>query len=291
MKGTRLLPLLLMLLLGMACTHKPPFVKVSFDKDDTYEQDSSDLDMEELEDTFPLDEELEEEPLPASVDELFDDFVFAFDQSNHLQRQRIRFPLSIIKANGETHYLQRQDWVHHSVFQNQDFCSVLWNSRSQMSLVQDTSVCVATVEQIYLHSRQIEAYQFERDTLSGQWMLTKQRQQPFEHSVLQDFLDFYREWATDSIYQRRHVQNPLNLVLTDENEENGTIEGTIDVDQWFEFAPDLPGDVITNIDYGQTYHNPHRMIMQVRGFSNSLQILLTFNRDATGNWKLIKYEN
>lgn len=122
-------------------------------------------------------------------------------------------------------------------------------------------------------------------------MLTKQRQQPFEHSVLQDFLDFYREWATDSIYQRRHVQNPLNLVLTDENEENGTIEGTIDVDQWFEFAPDLPGDVITNIDYGQTYHNPHRMIMQVRGFSNSLQILLTFNRDATGNWKLIKYEN
>lgn len=291
MKGTRLLPLLFVLLLGLGCTHQPSFVNVSVNTVSTSQQDSSDVDLEEAEDTFLMDEEMDEEPLPVTVDELFDDFLFAFDQNSRLQRQRIRFPFPIVEANGETRHIQPSEWTTRSLFPGQDFCTVLWNSRSQMSLVQDSAVCRATVEQIYLHSRQIEAYLFERDSTTGQWMLAEQRQLPFEHSELQDFLDFYREWATDSIYQRQHVQDPLSMVLTDENEENGTIEGTIDVDQWFEFAPDLPGDVITNIDYGQTYHHPHRMILQVRGFSNSLQILLTFHRDAAGSWRLTKYEN
>ena len=291
MKGTWLFLLLVTLLLTTGCSNGSSRVKLPFEVVTVTKTDSLDEEWEEEEDSFLMDESMEEEPLPATVNELFDDFLFAFDQNSSLQRQRIRFPLPIVEANGETRQMQRSEWTHHSLSQEQDFCTILWNSRSQMSLVQDSAVSKATVEQIYLHSRQIEAYLFRRDSTTGQWMLEEQHQLPFEHSQLQDFLDFYREWATDSLYQRRHIQNPLNMVLTDENEENGTIEGTIDVDQWFEFAPDLPGDVITNIDYGQSYHNPHRMILQVRGFSNSLQILLTFHRDAAGNWRLIKYEN
>lgn len=291
MKGTWLFPLLVTLLLTTGCSHNSSKVKMPFEVVTVTKPNPLDDEWEEREDSLPIEDEVAEEPLPATVDELFDDFLFAFDQNNQVQRQRIRFPLPVVEASGEAHQIRQSEWTHRSLFPDQDCCTVLWNNRPQMALVQDSSVCQATVEQIYLHSRQIEAYLFERDSTNGQWMLEEQLQQPFEHSQLQDFLDFYREWATDSIYQRQHVQNPLNMVLTDENEENGTIEGTIDVDQWFEFAPDLPGDVITNIDYGQTYHNPNRMILQVRGFSNSLQILLTFHRDAAGNWRLMKYEN
>ena len=291
MKGTWLFPLLVTLLLTVGCTNKSSKLTKPFEVVTVALSDTLNDEWEDPEDSLSMEESLEEEPLPTTIDELFDDFLFAFDQNHRLQQQRIRFPLPVIEADGETRQILQSKWSPHSLFQDPDFCTVLWNGRSQMALVQDSSVSKATVEQIYLHSRQIEAYLFERDKTSGQWMMEEQRQLPFEHSELQDFLDFYREWATDSIYQRRHVQDPLNMVLTDENEENGTIEGTIDVDQWFEFAPDLPGDVITNIDYGQSYHNPNRMILQVRGFSNSLQILLTFHRDAAGNWRLMKYEN
>lgn len=291
MKRTRFMPLLMGLLLAAGCKNGVSKFTKPFEVVTVSLSDSLDDDWESQEDSLFIEESMDEAPLPATVDELFDDFLFAFDHNIHLQQQRIRFPLSVIEADGETHLLQQADWTHHTLIQDHDFCTVLWNNRSQMALMQDSSVCRASVEQIYLHSRQIEAYLFERDSTSGQWMLTEQRHQPFEHSALQEFLNFYREWSTDSIYQRRHVQDPLQMVLTDENEENGTIEGTIDVDQWFEFAPDLPSDVISNIDYGQTFHNPHRIILQVRGFSNSLQILLTFHRDAAGNWRLIKYEN
>lgn len=242
-------------------------------------------------DTLPMDEELATEPVPVAVDELFDDFVFLFDQSNRIQRQRILFPLVITEADGETHTMTRNNWEHRSLFLGQDFCTVLWGARSQMTMAQDSTIDQASVEQIYLHSRQIETYSFQRDSISGQWMLVAQYEEPFEQCELQDFLDFYREFATDSIYQRRHLQKPLRFTMTDENLEDGTISGTIDADQWFEFAPDIPQDVITNIRYGQSYRTHNHILMQLRGINNGLQNLFSFSRDDNGRWRLTAFEN
>lgn len=242
-------------------------------------------------DTLPMDEELAAAPLPVTVDELFDDFVFLFDQSNRIQRQRILFPLVITEADGETHTMTRKDWEHRSLFLGQDFCTVLWSSRHQMAMAEDSTISQASVEQIYLHSRQIETYRFERDSMTGQWMLVAQYEEPFEQCDLQDFLDFYRQFATDSIYQRSHLKNPLRFTMTDENLEDGTIAGTIDADQWFEFAPDIPQDVITNIRYGQSYRAHNHILMQLRGINNGLQNIFSFSRDDNGRWRLTAFEN
>ena len=242
-------------------------------------------------DTLLMDEELAESPLPETVDETFDDFAFAFDQSNRLQRQRILFPLDVVEADGERHQVARAEWEHQSIFLGQDYCTVLWNSSQQMALSDDSCVNAVRVEQIYLHSRVVESFHFERDTLSGKWMLTMRSSTPFEHFDLLDFLEFYRQFATDSVYQRQHVHDPLLFSMTYEDSESGSIEGTIDVDQWFEFAPEMPQDVITNIRYGQNYPNPNRIVMQMRGFSNSLQNLFTFRRNMAGQWELTAFEN
>ena len=61
----------------------------------------------EAEDTFAIDELTEETPLPVTVDELFDDFIFNFDQSNRLQRSRIRFPLTIVESDGSRTSISR----------------------------------------------------------------------------------------------------------------------------------------------------------------------------------------
>ena len=237
-----------------------------------------------------LDEELADEPLPTSADELFDDFLFLFDHSNRFQRHRVRFPLPVTEANGDRHEIERRQWQHHSMSLGQDFCTVLWNGHRQMEMSNEMQN-EARVEHIYLHSRLVEVFYFERDSLNGQWMLTAQRSVPLDDYELTNFIDFYREFATDSVFQRRHVHDPLRFSMASEDTEEGMVQGTIDVDQWFEFAPEMPQAVLVNINYGQQYHNPNRMVMQMRGFSDSMQNLFVFRRDGGGRWRLTEFEN
>lgn len=241
-------------------------------------------------DTLAFDEAMDEEPLPTNVDETFDEFLFLFNHSNRFQRMRVRFPITMMDAQGTPHELTKRQWEHHSMSLGQDFCTVLWNSQQQMDLSNEV-LERASVEHIYLHSRLVETFDFERDNLSGQWMLAGSRNISFEDYVLAGFLDFYREFSSDSIYQRRHVRDPLNFSMASEDSEDGIIRGTIDVDQWFEFAPEIPSAVLVNINYGQRFENPQRIVMQMRGFSDSMQNLFTFQKDLNGRWKLTAFEN
>lgn len=241
-------------------------------------------------DTLLLDEELADAPLPVIADEMFDDFLFLFDHSNRFQRYHVRFPLPVTEANGEQREISRHEWTHHSMLLGQDFCTVLWNSHSQIELSNELQQD-ARVEHIYLHSRVVEVFSFERDSLTGQWMLTEQHSVPFERYELAAFLDFYSDFATDSAYQRRHVQEPLRFSMASEDSEEDVVRGTIDTDQWFEFAPEIPQAVLVNINYGQQYTNPNRIVMQMRGFSDSMQNLLVYQRDGNGRWRLTEFEN
>lgn len=242
-------------------------------------------------DTFATDTfALEPEPVPAAVDELFDDFIFTFDQNKRLQRERVRFPFVIDEEGVTDSIVERSQWQHHHVFMLQDFCTVLWTSARQMLLSQDIDVSRADVEQIYLHSRNVTSFDFERDTVNGHWMLMRERRYNFDQTPLAHFLDFYARFATDSTYQRSHVSNQLRFVSTDEEGIEEPVVGFIDVDQWFEFAPELPRDVLTNIRYGQEYADLRRVIMQMRGISNGLQIELSFVREGD-SWRLVGYEN
>lgn len=240
-------------------------------------------------DTLLLDEEVAESAMPAAVDELFNDFVFLFDQSNRVQRNRILFPLTVTEGADTLARLTRRDWEHQYLFFQKDFCTVLYNYKGQMALSESTQGKWAEVEQIYLHQRQIHQYHFDRDSL-GQWILTAERRLGFEQSELGGFLDFYREFATDSIYQRQHLSGSIRYVERDEDMEHEPLQGIISPDQWVEFAPELPRDVLTNIRYGQTYDNPHRMVFEMRGIANGLQVLLVFQQHG-GEWRLTALEN
>lgn len=244
----------------------------------------------QAEDTLVLDELTEVMPLPTTVDELFDDFLFNFDQSNRLQRQRIRFPLTVVEADGQRHSINRPDWHHHYLLLHQDVCAAFWQNTSDMELSRDTTLVHARLEHIFLHSRVVESFLFSRDTLSGQWYLEEQQKNTFDHSPLASFLNFYQRFATDSIYQRQHLAHTLHFRSADEESDYEVIEGTIDADQWTEFAPELPQDVLVSINYGQPYTNAKRIVMQLRGLSNGLQNLLRFQCED-GRWRLTGFEN
>lgn len=273
---------------SLSCTNRS--ASSSHKGDQSYDDSQYTDSLLEAEDTFALDEITEEEQLPVTVDELFDDFIFNFDQSNRLQRSRIRFPLTVVAADGSRSSIERHEWHHRYIFLHQDVCTAFWSAASQMSLPQDTSIVHARLEHIFLHSRQVDAYLFDRDTISGQWFLSEEQISNFEHSPLASFLDFYQQFATDSIYQREHLANTLRFRTMDEESDYEVIEGTIDADQWTAFAPELPQDVIVCVNYGQSLSSPKRVLMQLRGISNGLQNLLRFQCED-GKWRLTEFEN
>ena len=240
---------------------------------------------DEAEDSFAL----APEPVPAAIDELFDDFISVFDQNAELQRSRVRYPFIIVDETGTDTVRSAAEWKHHFVFMQQDFSTVLWTSARETLLSDNINVNHAEVQQIYLHSRRMATLIFDRDSASGRWELTSERHFGFAATPLASFLDFYARFATDTLYQRNHISDPLRFVSTDEDEDDPLV-GFIDVDQWFEFAPELPRDVLTNIRYGQRYDHPRRIIMQMRGINNGMEAQLSFMREG-GQWKLIGYEN
>jgi len=240
-------------------------------------------------DTLMLDEEIAVEDLPAAIDELFDDFVFNFDQSNRFQRHRINFPFLFTNNDGTVDSTSRRDWKHHFLFMQKDFYTVLFNYMGQIQMTKSTGGEWADVEQIFLHNRHIHNYHFERDSV-GRWFMVNGEEKNFEESEIGSFLDFYRQFSTDSIYQREHLSNTIQYTENFPESEDGPLEGTISADQWFEFAPMLPRDVITNIRYGQTYDNPSHMIMAMYGIANGFQVLLTF-QNMNKEWKLTGLEN
>jgi len=291
MKGKRVFWTLIGCLLIVACLHHNHDSKESSDEQQADpDEELTDSILSEA-DTLLLDEAFKDELLPDSVDQVFDDFLFLFDNSNRIQRRRIHFPLPVDELNGNHYEIQQSEWSHRSMTLGQDFCTVLWNSRPQMSLANDTALLKARVEHIYLHSRIVETFEFERDSVAAPWMLAAKRAVSFDDYPLHEFLDFYRTFATDSTCQRRHVQNPLLFSISSEDSEEDIVKGTIDVDQWFEFAPEIPQAVLVNINYGQLYTNPNRVVLQMRGFSDSMQNLFVFQRDALGRWRLTEFEN
>ncbi len=225
----------------------------------------------------------------GSIDELFDDFAFAFDASERLQRCRVVFPITVTTDTSVVTYDSRQ-WHHPTLFLGLDYCTVLWNTEAEMQSYDDVNSRYAAIEHISLLRRTITAYAFERDSITDRWMLTAQTETGFDHSELASFLDFYRRWAADSVYQCRHLAHTLRYTMADENTEEGSIEGFIAAEQWPEFAPEVPADMLVNVRYGQTYHDPAQIVMQVRGLSNSMQNLLTFRRDGL-TWRLTAFSN
>ena len=128
---------------------------------------------------------------------------------------------------------------------------------------------------------------FQRE--EGRWRLDAIHEETFTEDDLCDFLDFYARFCTDSLFQAQSIADPLRIVLQDPDDEEGSIDGIIDADQWQTFRPEIPSGIISNIRKGQNY-NGHRVVLRKSGLSNGLQEVFTFTKERTG-WHLTKYEN
>lgn len=226
-----------------------------------------------------------ETPMPKAADELFDDFIFNFAANKKLQRKRIHFPLDVYKNGKKDHQIQKKEWKTEHFFMHQDFYTLIFDNKKQMNLVKDTSVSHVEIEKIFFNIKTVKQYLFNR--INGQWMLTSINYKPMYQTQNASFLKFYRDFVTDSAFQVRSVNDPLDFTGPDPEDDFSTMTGTLAPEQWPMFAPSLPREMMYNIIYGQKYTESNQKIFVIRGIANGLETELTFKRMG-GIWKLTK---
>ncbi len=232
-----------------------------------------------------LEDELEaDEPLPVTVDELFDDFIFSFASNKQLQLERIDFPL-IVNSGATKDTLQRDDWKMEHFFMHQGEYTLMFDSQEQMEMVNDTALNNAIVEKIFLEEDFIRQYIFNRQ--KGKWMLSEIRNQTLPRNPNASFIDFYHHFVTDSVFQRESLSDEIDFVGPDPDDDFTQMEGVITPDFWEAFAPELPQRMLFNIVYGRQDSTANEKIFVLRGIANGQELELTFRRNDN-RWRLTK---
>lgn len=226
--------------------------------------------------------------IPATIDEVFDDFIYGFTSNYSFQKKRIKFPL-LHKINGaEVKSYEKNKWRFDAIHMKKDYYTVLYNKPSQIEIEKSKKLSQVSIELIYPLKHKFKQYEFKR--LNGKWFLASICENPLSKNKNADFFSFYERFVNDSLYQRSHIREPLGFVTYEDGDPFKRIDGFVDIDQWFVFCPEMPRDILTNIDYGQTYNDPNKRVFVMHGNSNGMQCVFTFHRKK-GEWVLVSFEN
>lgn len=230
--------------------------------------------------------EEEEETPPRAVDELFDDFIYAFMEKQQFQKARIKFPLQYI-IGGKDSLIQKKDWTFNRLYADLDIYTMIFYNANEAGIEKDTSVNQVIVDCIDLTNETIKQYTFKRNNTL--WQLALLKEHNIEMSVDSNFYHFYKEFVTDSLFQRKHIAESIEFETYDED-MGEDIEGTLDIEQWYEFKPSLPSDMITNITYGKKPSDSSERVLVLSSLSGGMNCKLYFLREAE-HWKLVRFEN
>ncbi|MCH5176862.1 MAG: DUF4348 domain-containing protein [Prevotellaceae bacterium] len=268
----------------VACTGKKDDVQ----DDDTPTDMIAEPDTIEIADPDTL-QLFEEREIPQSADVLFDDFFFSFATDERFQMQRVVFPLHGEGEEGEQ-TLSQEQWAEARLFSRQPFFSIIYDRDRDMEIQKDTNLTQVSVEWIHLNDDRLERYNFNRR--NGQWLLTDFQSMAASQTPNGDFIRFYAQFVTDSVFQRESLCQPLRLIseADDEFDEGGEME--LSPDEWFEFRKEMPmpEHVMMNINYGQPALSENKKVLMVEGMSNGLYVRYHFDR-LNERWRLMTIEN
>lgn len=230
----------------------------------------------------------EQNPLPMEADELFDDFIFNYASDEKLQKERTVFPLPYYDQETPLK-VEKEEWKHDYLFSRQNCYTLLFDKEEEMDLLGDTTLNSVQVEWVHLATRMVKKYYFER--IKGRWMLEAVNLHHIGKSEGKGFVDFYARFVEDSVYQRRHICEPIRYVTIDPDDEFSILETTLNVEQWYAFRPQLPVDNLSNINYGQeNKDDADTKILKVNGIGNGFSNIFYF-RKRNGEWEFYKYED
>jgi len=227
-------------------------------------------------------------PQAVKADETFDDFIFSFASDKKMQQQRIHFPLTFKNENSVSK-IERRFWKGDHLFTKQSYYTMLFDNESDMDLMTDTSLKSAQFEWYYMNTNKIKRYNFKRE--KGAWILGSIAINSIKSSQNESFIEFFHKFTNDSIFQRSRIHEPLTFVTTDPDDDFSILETTMEINQWFAFAPVLPKVRFSNINYGQSNtDSSDTKILSMKGLGNGFSNTLYFKRQGN-QWEFYKFED
>ena len=236
-----------------------------------------------VQDTLQL---FEEEVLPKSADELFNDFFFNYTSDMNFKNQRQAYSLDCNIGDTVIKIHSSELGAYSELFVD-DYYSIIYERNEDLSFQKDTSLNEVIVERIDLDGEQIEQYNFNR--IEGKWMLTGVGRNEMDYNPNSDFLDFYKIFSSDSVYRKNCINEPLKFVMLSENDEIEDDIQQLTTDEWMSMSSDLPlpANVMININYGQTIISKNSKLLLVEGVSNGLSLTYRFMK-IDGAWNLVE---
>ncbi len=226
--------------------------------------------------------------LPAKTDGTFDDFIYAFASNSELQLKRTIFPLPYYDGEGVLR-IKEEDWVHDSLFVNNSFYTLLFDTEEAMDSLDSLSSKSVQVELYLLDEHKVKTYYFVR--INDVWFMEAINLKDIEKDDKEEFFDFFARFSNDSSFQAQRIVQPLQFVTIDPDDEFSILETELESGQWFAFKPPIPKDFLFNINYGQEGKDlSNDKIVVLRGIGNGFFNALYFTR-VDGAWQLFKFED
>lgn len=225
--------------------------------------------------------------LPHS-DDSFDDFIYYFSSVPRFQKERTRNPL-VYEVDGREKKLNPEKMEHDSLFFGDVYYTRIFNSDEELDEDMEKEPESVVFEWIYLVKPEVKEYHFAKE--KGKWFLDKILVRDLRHNSNNDFVTFFRQFATDSVYQVNHVTNPIIFVTSDPEDEFSVVEATISREQWNAFKPAFPKERISNFIFDNADNTPTgRKVLCLSGVENGFNNILHF-RKTKDAWLLYKFED
>lgn len=241
------------------------------------DNDSIDIEIDSVADT--LEDSLmlfEDEPVSKLADELFGDFFYNFISDIDFQHKR---------TGG---HMKKHKGSIFDRFSTQDFFTVVFDRKSDLYLLKDTTLTSVGVEWIDLDSCVIDRYNFHK--INSEWLLTDKKEYSVDESPCAEFYEFYKQFATDHDFQMSSLAENIDYLETAQEGEEA-VSSVITHDDWAEFSMEMPtfSTTLVNIDYGQSMENANRKNLLFEGFSNGIYVEYRFFR-TDDKWLLKEIE-
>lgn len=221
-------------------------------------------------------------------DDSFDDFIYYFSSVPEFQRKRIKIPLPYVK-NGNIRRIGLLELKHDSLFFGDMYFTRIFDDEIPDSM-SDIETDSAIFEWIYMDKPFAKEYLFTKD--GKKWFLDKIVVKDLIGDERMDFIDFFRKFATDSLFQLGHVSRQIAFVTSDPDDEFSVIKATIDKEQWNSFKPVFPKKRFSNFRFlnSASTGSGKEKILCLSGVENGFNNILHFKK-RRGEWMLYKFED
>ena len=89
------------------------------------------------------------------ADGLFDDFIFVFMKNKAFQKERIKFPLNVVKQ-GIASSIMEKDWKYDPLYSRNDTYTIIFDSERSLNDPKRTDLKHVVVEWVYLTQHKVK---------------------------------------------------------------------------------------------------------------------------------------